>query len=127
MANPKTEITGEVKSVEEKQGSKNPWYIITVSALLKDWQDNTETVVFQFKAFGKVCEKVKALRQGDYVVAKCAVRSNEWKEKHYTELSLDSLEVQHNAAPIEDVASKISKEADNAMTEEGSENTSLPF
>ena len=124
MSNPKTEISGIVQNIEEKPGSKNPWYILDIVATLTDWQQNQEAVTFQIKAFGRVSEKVKVLRNGDYVAAKCAVRSNEWKGRYFTELSLDSIESQSNVVPPEMVAQSIEENANEAM---GGETSDLPF
>jgi len=123
MSNPKTEISGIVQNIEEKPGSKNPWYILDIQATLTDWQQNQESVTFQIKAFGRVSEKVKVLRNGDYVTCKCAVRSNEWKGRYFTELSLEAIESQSNVVPPETTAEAIQQEADKAMGEP----SDLPF
>jgi hypothetical protein len=115
MSNPKTQIAGTVRNIEEKPGSKNPWYILDIEATLTDWQQNNEQVTFQIKAFGRVSEKVKVLRNGDFVTCKCAVRSNEWKGKYYTELSLEAIESHSNVVPPETVAQDIQDEASKQM------------
>jgi len=125
MSNPKTEISGIVQNIEEKPGSKNPWYILDIVATLTDWQQNQEQATFQIKAFGRVSEKVKVLRNGDYVTAKCAVRSNEWKGRYFTELSLEAIESQSNVVPPETVAQSIEEKANEAMG--GESQDALPF
>ena len=126
MSNPKTEITGEIQTIEEKAGKKNPWYIVSILATVTGWDGASSECVYQFKAFGKSADKVKGLSVGDYITVKCEVQSREWtngstgKKSIFTELSAESVEVLNNAVKSEQVAEQATEQADG-------QSEALPF
>lgn len=126
MSNPKTEVTGEIQTIEEKAGKKNPWYIVSILATVTGWDGNSSECVYQFKAFGKSAGQVKGMAIGDYVHVKCEVQSREWKNENtgkksiFTELSAESVEVLNNAVKSEQVTEQVTEQADG-------QDTTLPF
>jgi hypothetical protein len=129
MSNPKTEITGEVQTIDEKVGKKNPWYIVTILGTRTEWDGKTSECVYQFKAFGKVCEKVKGMAVGDYIKVACEVGSRTWtnestgKTSIFTELSAESIEVLNNAVPTIEVE----KDTNEQVTNGEASQDPLPF
>ena len=123
MSNPKTEITGEVQTIEEKVGKKNPWFIVSIVATLTAWDGNTSEGIYQFKAFGKSANQAKGLAVGDYITVICEVGGRKWtneqtgKTSIFTELSADSIEVLRNVVPTDEVNAQTDTPATNETSD----------
>jgi hypothetical protein len=121
MKQPKTsEIVGEVANIQKKEGKKNPFYVVDILASIDGYDGKADEVVYQITAFGKMSDKVQALAVGDYVTVVAYVGSREWQGKWYPSLTLASIDVHTNVAPVEATGVQVTEQADG-------QDTSLPF
>ena len=86
-------ISGEVVDVDRRTSAAGKgWAIITIETQ-HTYRDELTIERYPVKAFGSAMESVGQIDSGDRVTATCRIKSNNWRDKWYIELSLKNIDI----------------------------------
>lgn len=112
MKKPSFDIEGEIRNIQRKEGTKNPFFIVDILSSVQVYNDKTEEMVYNVTGFKDVADKITALAVGDYVTASIFATSRKRNDKWYPSYTFESIDVHSNAVPVEQVAEQATEQAD---------------